>query len=64
MQYVNPCSAPRPVWLQISHVLWLCDLQVFNWLYKNENIGFVCSGKKMFMTYHQFLSEQASFTEM
>ena len=36
---------------------------VYDWVLDNEGYGFICQGVRAFQTYHQFLAEQASFTE-
>lgn len=39
------------------------NLGVYDWVLDNEGYGFICQGVRAFQTYHQFLAEQASFTE-
>ena len=36
---------------------------VYDWVLDNDNDGFLCTSTNSFQTYHQFLAEQASFTE-
>ena len=37
---------------------------MYDWVLDNDNDGFVCARENSVQTYHQFLAEQASFTEI
>ena len=53
------CSTKWSVFLDSAQFL----SGVYDWILENDGYGFICRGVRAFQTYHQFLAEQASFTE-